>query len=257
MKFTRILFSKILLFFTIGITSCASTENIPYFKGAGIDSKATQQAINKYIPKIQPNDILSISITSLNAEATNMFNPQSVVGNSNSLELRQIDGYLVDRSGSVEIPIIGRIKVEGLSTDEANELVKSKLVDYLKEPSVKVKFLNFRISVLGEVARPAIYNITNEKVTLTEALSMAGDITIYGIRENVLIIREENGVRQFGRLNLNQTDIFNSPYYYLHKGDVIYVEPGPRKVYASENRTYQMLTILIGLLNVVAIYALK
>ncbi|MCO4293642.1 polysaccharide biosynthesis/export family protein [Solitalea sp. MAHUQ-68] len=257
MKFTRLLNSTFMLLLSFVAISCSSTENIAYFKDAGTRQTATQQAVNNYIPKVQANDILSIEISSLSPEATEMFNPKSAAGNANSLELRQIDGYLVDKTGNVELPIIGTIKVDGLTTDEVSDLVKSRLTNYLKDPTVKVKFLNFKISVMGEVARPNVYNIANEKVTITEALSMAGDVTIYGLRENVLLIREENGVRQFARINLNKTDVFTSPYYYLHKGDVIYVEPGPRKVYASENRTYQVLTILVGLLNVAAIYAIK
>ncbi|POY35795.1 sugar transporter [Solitalea longa] len=256
MKFTRLKNSIFMLLLSVIATSCSSTENIAYFKDAGTQ-KSTQQAINNYVPKVQANDILSIEIASLSPEATEMFNPKSAAGNANSLELRQIDGYLVDKSGNVDLPVIGALKVDALTTDEVSDLVKSRLTNYLKDPTVKVKFLNFKISVMGEVARPNVYNVTNEKITITEALSMAGDVTIYGLRENVLLIREENGVRQFARINLNKTDVFTSPFYYLHKGDVIYVEPGPRKVYASENRTYQVLTILVGLLNVAAIYAIK
>lgn len=257
MKFTRYITSVLVLLSSFLVVSCSSTENIAYFKGAGTKQTAPQQAISNYEPTIQPNDIVSVTISSLSPEATQMFNPQANSGNSNSLELRQLDGYLVDKNGNIEIPILGVLKVQGLTTEGTSELIKSRLTNYLKEPTVKVKFLNFKISVLGEVARPNVYNIPNEKISITEALSMAGDITIYGLRENVLLIREENGVRQFARIDLNKTDVFSSPYYYLHKGDVIYVEPGPRKVYASENRTYQVLTILIGLLNVAAIYAIK
>ncbi|SMO36526.1 polysaccharide biosynthesis/export family protein [Solitalea koreensis] len=258
MKNNRLLFNGLLVFGWISIlTSCTSNKNIPYFQDAGY-TKQAQKVINSYQPVIQSDDILAISISSLNPEATVLFNTKATNSSTNTLDQRQIDGYLVDKNGFVDMPVIGLMKLGGLTSDAASNTIKAKLTNYLKEPSVSVRFLNFKVSVLGEVARPGVYPITSESVTLAEALGLAGDITIYGVRENVLLIREENGSRQFARINMNSSDVFATPYYYLHKGDVIYVEPNQRKYTSSEsNKPYQILAVLIGFLNVAAIVALN
>jgi polysaccharide export outer membrane protein len=144
--------------------------------------------------------------------------------------------------------------VGGLTTSEARDTIKNKLkVTYLKEPTVSVRFLNYKISVMGEVARPSVYVIPNEKVTLPEALSMAGDLTIYAKRENVLIIRDNaEGKKEFGRVNLNNRDVFTSPYYYLHSGDVIYVEQGKAKA-AQNDQAYRILPILLSAVTVIGL----
>jgi polysaccharide export outer membrane protein len=242
---------------SILLGSCSTNKNVAYFQDAG-QTKQVQRAIDTYQPKIQPDDILSISISSLNPEATAIFNTKATNSSTNSMDQRQLDGYLVDKGGSVDMPVIGSMKLLGLTSEEAGTMIKAKLTNYLKEPTVSIRFLNFKVSVLGEVARPGVYSITSEKITFPEALGLAGDITIYGLRENVLIIREENGNREFARINMNNLTVFNSPYYYLHKGDILYIEPGPRKVQQSDNnKTFQILAVLIGLLNVGAIIALQ
>ncbi|HZX58078.1 MAG TPA: polysaccharide biosynthesis/export family protein, partial [Mucilaginibacter sp.] len=224
------------------LSSCITHKQIAYFQN-GIDQRDTIAVSQLYVPKIQPGDILSIPIGSLNPLASSFFNPYSTMavpsesstvssgfnggkspssngGNGSqgaaALTEQAAPGYLVDAAGTVEIPIIGSIKLAGLTTSQARDTIKKHLQAYLKEPTVNVRFLNYKVSVMGEVMHPSVYVIPNETVTLPEALSLAGDMTIFGRRDNVMIIRDVNGKKEFGRVNLNSRDLFKSPYYYLH-----------------------------------------
>ena len=253
------------------ITSCTSQKKIVYFQNTRNESD-TINAIKPYVPKIQQGDILAIPITSLNAAASSFFNPfssglsanptdlgaTSAVGNAtaNASSSNSSLGYLVDQNGMIEIPILGPIKLEGLTTSEARDTIKNRLKTYVKEPGVNVRFLNYKISVMGEVTRPSIYVIPYERVTLPEALAMAGDLTIYAKRENVLVIRDNNNKKEFGRVNLNNRDVFSSPYYYLHSGDMVYVEQGKAKA-AQSDQTFRILPIVLSALTVIGLIIVR
>jgi polysaccharide export outer membrane protein len=157
-------------------------------------------------------------------------------------------GYLVDNDGTIELPLIGKVKIGGLRTTDAADTIRTRLGAYLKEPSVVVRNINFKISVLGEVKIPGIFVIPDEKITLPQILSMAGDLTIYGNRSNIMIIREENGKREYARLNLTSREIFDSPYYYLRKNDVVYVEPIKSKMFDTDSRvrTVPLIISIVG-----------
>jgi len=254
------------------LSSCVDQKQIAYFQ-KGINQPDTLEVAKAYIPKIQPGDILSIPIGSLNPIASSFFNPFSTMpvtndnpssqtstaspggnGGSSSPSLVQsaAPGYLVDADGNIELPLMGTVKVAGLTTKAAHDTIKNKLKFYLKEPTVSVRFLNYKISVLGEVFRPSVYVIPNESITLPEALSLAGDMTIYGKRDNVLVIRDNNGKKEFGRVNLNTRDVYSSPYYYLHANDVVYVEPSKGRI-AQTDKTYQILPIILSALSFISI----
>ena len=210
-----------------------------------------------YSPLIQPGDVLNIQVNSLNPGATVMFNPYLVTatGNGGSQAGSAVPaavGYLVSPAGVVEIPLLGSVSVTGLSLEQAGGIIRDKLKTYLKEPTVNVQNQSFRISVLGEVARPSLYTIPNNKITLIEALSLAGDATIFGRRDNVMVIRESQGKKQFARINLTRRDVFRSPYYYLHPNDVVYVEPGKARV-TSTDRIFQILPIVLSAISIIAI----
>ncbi|WP_254448634.1 polysaccharide biosynthesis/export family protein [Spirosoma rhododendri] len=247
---------------TIGLlTGCASTKDLSYFqKSAGSpDQVAT---LSRYTPTVQAGDILSIQISSLNPEASTFFNPytsfavadrasQPVTPTTTS-PLQPVSGYMVDPDGAVELPVIGKLSVKGLTMAQVRERVREPLREYLKEPTVNVRNLTFRVSVMGEVSRPSLFTVPNEQMTLLEALSLAGDVTIYGRRTDVLVIREENGQRKFGHVDLTRRDLFASPYYYLHPNDVVYVEPSKVRA-ATADRTMQLAPIAISALSFVAI----
>jgi polysaccharide export outer membrane protein len=254
------------------LSSCINQKQIAYFQ-KGLNQPDTIAVAKAFIPRIQPGDILSITIGSLNPIASSFFNPYSTMpiasaapstGQSNStssgtttnaapsLVQSAAPGYLVDAAGNIELPLIGNIKVGDLTTAEAKDLIKGKITQYLKEPTVSVRFLNYKISVLGEVARPSVYVIPNETVTLPEALGLAGDMTIYGKRENVLVIRDENGKKVFGRVDLTTRDVYNSPYYYLHENDIVYVEPGKGHI-AQTDKIYQLLPVALSALSLISV----
>lgn len=228
------------------LSSCVSPQSIIYFQGDTTRFKV-DQITESYVPTIQPNDILTIIVGSLSAESNEMFNAANTMttasanyASSGTGAKLQPLGYLVQADGTIEMPLVGQVKIMGLTTAAASDLIKEKLEKYVKGPSVIIRNVNFKVSVLGEVRSPAIYVIPDEKITLPQVLSMAGDLTIYGNRSNVLIIREENGKREYARLDLTKRAIFDSPYYYLHKNDQIYVEPVKAKMLESDIRARRL-----------------
>lgn len=248
-------------------SSCVSQKQVAYFQKEP-NQPDTIKVAQAYVPKIQPGDILSIYVSSLNSAASSFFNPYSPAPAASTdattalgtapLTQSSANGFLVDPSGNIEYPILGAIKVGGLSTVQARDTIKNKVKNYLKEPTVNVRFLNYKVSIMGEVARPSVYVIPNEKVTLPEALSMAGDLTIYAKRENIMVVRETDGKKEFGRVNLNTREVFSSPYYYLHSGDLVYVEQGKGKA-AQSDQAYRILPIVLSALTVLSLllYRLK
>jgi len=225
-----------------GATSCVSPKSIVYFQGDSLRNSSEKISQN-YTPTIQSSDLLSIVVGSLNSEANEMFNTANTAmtastnysAQSSGARLQPL-GYLVNAEGNIEMPMIGKVNIKGLTTTAAADTIRHRLLNFLKEPSVMVRNLNFKVSVLGEVNRPAIYVIPDEKISLPEVLSLAGDLTIFGKRNNVMVIREENGVRQYARLDMTSREVFNSPFYYLHKNDVIYVEPVKTRLAATDRR---------------------
>ncbi|GAB3702674.1 polysaccharide biosynthesis/export family protein [Spirosoma flavus] len=244
-----------ILSWAASLESCTSARKLVYFQGA-TQRDDTLAILAPYIPVIKKGDVLSVQVSSLNAEASSFFNPTSAAEGNTFINptnpLARVSGYLVDTDGTIKLPLIGQLPVVDLTNSKAAELISTKLRTYLKEPTVTVRNLNFRISVLGEVTRPSLFTIPNEQVTLPEALGLAGDLTIYGRRDNILVIREENGQRVFARLDLTRRDAFTSPYYSLHPNDVVYVEPGKVRV-TSVDRTYQLAPIVTGILSLIAI----
>jgi len=252
MRFSKFLFA-IFTPCVLLLASCVSKEKIVYFQPVnGSDDPAVMEITNSYKPVIREGDILTIMVSSISKEASEMFNPysqalsyQQSVG---SIAPTPVIGFLVDKSGNIQLPMVGTLSVKGLTTEETAALITKELEKYLISPTVNVRIANYKISILGEVARPADYTIPNEKVTIPQALAWAGDLTIYGKRDNILIIREENGKRTFARVDIRNRDIFNSEYYYLHPNDIVYVEPKTSKATSSET-IYQLTPIVLSALT--------
>lgn len=222
-------------------------KDISYFQDVS-DSITVQRISQQFEAKIDDGDILSIHVSSLSAEASSFFN---VVGEESDKQVANT--YLVDANGNIEMPLIGSVKVGGLTGIEAKNQIKSKLDKYLIDPSVNVRIRNFKVTVLGEVKMPGVYTIPNEKITLVEALGLAGDLSIFGKRKNVLLIREDNGERKFIRIDLSSKDLFESEYYYLHSNDILYVEPGKGKI-ASADAWYKIVPIVLSALTTLALF---
>ena len=209
--------------------------------------------------RIQPDDLLSISIQSSDPVASAPYSLGSspgITGNNAAANAAPTasNGFLVDPDGNINLPEIGMITVAGLSTFSARDTITSRLKKFLRAPIVNVRLQNFKYTVLGEVASPGAYSIPNERINVLEALGTAGDVGVYGNRSNVLVIREENGKRSFGRLDLHQRDIFNSPYFYLKQNDLIYVEPAKNKtatVSDSANKYLQWAAPILSIITII------
>jgi len=245
-------FVSLITLFTL--SSCGSTKNVPYFQDVSLAASSSLSETSRFIePTIQPDDILSISIFTIDPNTSmvvNQVGSQAISNTSGGAPTAlsatlATAGFLVDKKGEIELSIIGKVPLAGLTTSEARDIIREKASLNYKEPNVLVRFSNFKVTVLGEVLRPATYTVPNEKVNILDALGLAGDLTIYGKRENVLLVRDNNGEKQFARLNLNSAEIFQSPYFYLKQNDVLYVEPNKGKA-ASLNSARTQTMALIG-----------
>lgn len=239
--------------------SCVVTEKSVYFNNVPDSTELFEVLPSEFRePIIQPDDILSVTIQTIDpatTEAVNQVSSMPAVGASSGTVTGQqvISGFLVDKSGEIAIPMLGSIKLSGLTTFQAREVIQAKAAKFFKDPTVQVRFANFKITVIGEVGRPATYTLPNEKVTLLDALGLAGDLTIYGKRENVLLVRDNNGKKEFTRFNLNSTEVFKSPYFYLRQNDVIYVEPGKGKVAANNVARTQTIALVGSIISVLIV----
>ncbi len=236
------IFKKLFYLFSVAaLVSCTSYKNVPYMQDVEAVNRAVQQE-TPYDARIMPKDLLTITVNTSDPQASAPFNLttqtplNAASSNINTTTQPTLQQYLVDNNGGIDFPVLGRLKVGGLTKNEAEELIRGKLLPYLKEtPIVTVRMTNYKISVIGEVNKPGTFTVSNEKVNVLEALAMAGDMTVYGIRDNVKLIREDaSGKQQIIPLNLNQADIVLSPYYYLQQNDIIYVTPNKTKAKNSD-----------------------
>nr|WP_244289987.1 polysaccharide biosynthesis/export family protein [Flavobacterium resistens] len=197
-----------------------------------------QQNANSFEIKLQPDDLLMILVSADDPEVALPFNLKTYSTTTNNrLDIARgqetVQLYLIDQSGNIEFPVIGKLHVGGLTRTEVLKLLQDKISTYIKNPIINLRIMNFKISLQGEVNLPGTYPIASERVTLVEALSMAKDLTIYGRRDNILVIRETNGVKSYNRVDITKSDFINSPFYYLAQNDVVYVEPNQTRINSS------------------------
>lgn len=249
-----------LVYLSIQLTSCADTKQISYLQGALDSTKLSQVKLPDL--KIQKGDILEITVYSNNANvALAPFNQTvtaggNTVGGSAAANASGGGGasYLVDNQGSIHFPVIGAIAVEGLTKPELIKQLNDSLEGkYLTGAYYNIRFVNNKVTLLGELNRPGPYSIPNERVNVLEAIGMAGDLTFFGRRDNVLIIRETNGKREFGRLDLRDPNLFLSPYFQLQQNDVIYVDATKKKVSANDLTTQRTVSIAAAVVSTIAI----
>ncbi|MBC5644959.1 polysaccharide biosynthesis/export family protein [Parabacteroides sp. BX2] len=250
MKITGYLLSSLLL--VCLLSACGSVKDVAYLQGGGLFDKMA--VVDTFEMKIVKNDILDIAVSCADPELLQPFTLLSwnTGGNNyNGGSGSNTRGYLVEIDGTINFPLLGKIKVTGLTRRELTQLIQDKLIkgDYIKDPIVTVRFQNFRILVLGEVVRPGSYNISSERVTLFEALSLAGDLTIYGSRNRVAVIRETDGERTILYHDLRSRDIFNSPDFFLQQNDMIYVEPNRIKAEASAQNQFTNIGTWISMIS--------
>jgi polysaccharide export outer membrane protein len=225
---TPILLKIISLGFFIFLFSCKSREKLVYFQ----NHKEVENETSGYTPVLEVDDFLSVVVTSLDLETVEVFNTTSVnapMGQNGYTQGAPAPiGYLVDSDGNINLPVIGLFHIAGLNRKEAILQLQDTLSTYAKDPIVQIQILNYKVTVIGDVVRPGTYNIPNERITILEALGLAGDLKMTGKRQNVLVIREENGKKLEYRVDLTSGDVFSSPVYYLKQNDVVYVEPNFR-----------------------------
>jgi polysaccharide export outer membrane protein len=236
MKYKSLLNKAVVVVLAAMFFSCANKQEVVYYQN--IEEVALAQKASSYEVKIQADDLLSIIVSAEDQEIAAPFNLKSVsmstpgnvasVGGQQSMQL-----YLVDATGAIDFPVLGKLHIGGLTRTEVLSLFKEKIGRYIKNPIINIRITNFKVSLQGEVNAPGSYTINSERITLIEALALGKDLTIYGKRDNLLIIREVNGVKSFNRVDITKADFINSPFYYLAQNDVVYVEPNKPRVNAS------------------------
>lgn len=243
----ELLYLAVLLF-----SSCTASQKLIYFENTERDVKRafTQQ----YDLRIQKDDLLSITVSSKTPELATPFNLTTPVSGS----ISEQTGYLVDSQGNVMFPILGKIYAQGFTLSELASNIEARIIEdgYFVDPTVNVKLLNFKISVLGEVKSPGLKKIESGRITILDAIGLAGDLTIYGVRDNVSLIRETNGQRVVATVDLTNDKLFSSEYYYLNPNDIIYVQPNKKQQKQSSSNPYVLSTIFSGTSLLVTIIAL-
>ncbi|MBP6024306.1 polysaccharide biosynthesis/export family protein [Ferruginibacter sp.] len=237
-RFFFVILAICLLFFV----SCTTTKNISYFQSQQDTTFTPTTGIIE--APFQKNDILNITISSLSKTASADFN-------SNDLNFK---GYLINSDGNIVLPTLGSLAAAGLTKKQLKENITKAILatKLLLEPIVEIRHLNFEVTVLGEVANPSVINVPSEQISLVKALGLAGDLTIYGKRDNILLIREEGGKRTTRHININALDFLNSPYYYLKPNDVIYVEPNKAKI-ATTSRSQQIIPVVLSGISILVL----
>ncbi|MDO6596788.1 polysaccharide biosynthesis/export family protein [Oceanihabitans sp. 2_MG-2023] len=231
------------LLFVFLFASCATTQEITYFQD---ETLADYQPIDFDTDIVyKTNDKISIIVSSIDPEAARPFNLPTISEGQSAIVTQgstKMQTYLVDKFGNIEFPVLGQLKIGGLSRTEATELLKTRLKEYLKDPIVNIRLINFTVTILGEVRNPGTFVLEDEKISLSEALGYAGDLTIHGRRDNVLLIRDNNGKKQYAQFDLTSIAVLNNQSYYLAQDDVIYISPNKARVRSS---TYNQNTAVV------------
>jgi polysaccharide export outer membrane protein len=241
------------------LSSCSSYKQLPYFQDLQESDFIEENIRNFKVLKIQQDDILAITVSSLNPEASAIFN----AGNTTFGQIATApnsatvpNGFVVNSKGDIQLPLIGSITVAGLSTQEARELIQNKLDQYLKEPVVSLRISNLRVSVLGDVGKPGVFPLESERTSIANILSLAGDLNTTALRKNVLLVRETAGKRQYIRLDMTSKELFSSPYYYLQNNDVLYIQPSNAK-YASVDNSYRNIGLGLSIVSILVLILLR
>lgn len=260
MRKTNLLMHILLMAVLFQCFACAGPGKMVYMANlSDTTSGSLSNAINKFESPIQKNDQLWITVGGTNLEDLVALNSGNGIiqgsdfGSSSGNNSSSVLGYMVEADGTIKLPYLGKLVVEGKTRVQLEKELTDKFSDYTKNPIINIRFLNYRVTVLGSVGQPGAFSFPNERMTILEAIGLAGDLTLVGKRQDVLVIREINGVRNFGRVNLGSKDIFNSPYYYLKTNDVVYVSPLKASSIGRE-RLPQYIGMVAGILSLIATF---
>jgi len=241
-KLSTFLFVTVML---LAFSSCVNTKKVTYFNNIRESSITSAPRVTAIIHK---NDLIGISVTSLSAEASTMFNPVSISSAD------QQAGYLVNESGNIQFPVLGSVRAVGFTLEQLGDSIKKALIQQklLVSPIVTTRFLNFRVTILGEVKNPTVLNVPSQRISILEAIGLAGDLTNYGKRDNILIIHDEPTKKTFARVDLTNKKIFSSPEYYLRSNDVVYVEQNKNKLRSLSNGR-QLVPLLLSIVSILVV----
>lgn len=264
----KVVFSLVLVMAAFLLGSCTGSKKVAYFQNADTVSLAASKGL--YDAKIMPKDLLTITVSTTDPTAATPFNlsVQNTLSASGQLSTGggALQQYLVDNGGNIQFPIIGTLHVEGLTKNQCQDLVREKILPYMaktENPIVTVRMASYRVTVIGEVNKPGVVPVATEKMSILEALAQAGDLSIYGKRDNVMLIRENaDGEKEMHRLNMNDANLINSPYFYLQQNDIVYVEPNSTKAknsdigqstslwFSATSILVSMASLLINMINI-------
>jgi polysaccharide export outer membrane protein len=237
-------------------SSCVKHTQLLYFRNqTEFVPLQNHDIVNQIRVKIQPDDLLFIQVKSLDQETADPFNLFSAgSGLQMSAQINPtLQGYLVDSDGNIDFPVLGRLNVAAKTVEEAKALLSQKLSAYLKDPVIIMRFVNFRLTVLGEVNAPRTISVPGERITILEAIGQAGDLTAYSNREKIMVIREQNSKREFGYVNIHSPEVFQSPYFYLQQNDIVYVEPIAAKTADVRDPISEILPLVSGAISIAAL----
>lgn len=237
----------VFVLFSFFLTSCVSKSKVVYFQNDEIKQELVS---NDYKTIFKPDDLLQISISALDLDAVKPFNLPSIafdVTTTQAAGIPQQQTYLIDSNGEIDFPVLGKIKIGGLTREETLDLLKKKLdPDYVKNPTINIRITNYKITVTGDVRLPGTYTIQNERITIAEAIGLAGDLNISGQRHNIKVIREEGNEKKVYTVDFLSNSTFTSPVYYLQQNDLIYVEPNQAKTQSAAFNQNTGLFVSIG-----------
>ena len=250
---------SLLALLVISLASCVNTKKLSqeavYFQN--VTDSSLRNSIVNYESIIQKGDILGIKVMTANESSSRIFNQQTMsvatAANAASGAADGSSGYLVDNEGNISFPLIGKVHVAGSTASRITDTLTGLIKPILSDAIVSIRLLNFKITVLGEVLKPGSMAIPNERVTILDAIGLAGDLTVFGRRDNIKIIREVNGKREMGILDIKKGDIFDSPYYYLRQNDIVYVEMNNRKMGNADQTNVRTFSIILGAITAIAL----
>jgi polysaccharide export outer membrane protein len=247
-------FGFVLICLSCGFFSCGSARELTYLQGSFDTAKLSQIVTKEYL--IQKGDLLSIVVYSDNPEATRIYN-QSLAGSGGAAGASggtgSVGGYLVDENGFIEFQGLGRVRVDGLTKSQLKDTLNGKLANVLVNPYCTIRYLNNKFTILGEIGHPGIFSIPGDRLSLLDALGISGDMTFFGRRDNIMVIREVNGKREFARLDITKPEVMASPYYYLQPNDVVIIEANKKKIAANDQVTLRNITIAATVISTFAI----
>ncbi|MCX7549496.1 polysaccharide biosynthesis/export family protein [Xanthomarina sp. F2636L] len=253
-SFKHILQYTVAIIVVAAFSSCTTSQEIIYFQDEPLSS--LNSTVFKSEIKYKANDLLTINVSALDPETVRPFNLPVITNSLTSLNPQgnaTAQTYIIDDSGNIEFPVLGTLKLGGLTRNEASLMLKEKISEYVNNPIINIRLTNFTVTVLGEVNNPGTFKVEEEKISLLEAIGLAGDLTIHGVRDNIFLIREQDGVKRFTKFDLTSINVVNQPNYYLEQNDVIYVEPNPAKIRsASYNQNYVLIISAVGTLATIA-----